>query len=125
MVKKGEGLEHFLELIHKLEPGETRPLEPYPDWRSRLSQEELNNPALAPYATKGRANMLKKYDSMRRKYAEQAETAVENYDALPFGPLTKRSFRAGMETAPETFRNKITTSHEKKWAAKWIRGASR
>jgi len=124
MVKR-EQYDFFKELIREFEPRETGPTEPYPNWGSRLAQYERDNPALVPHATKGRANLLRSYDAMRQNYTDRIETAAANYDKLPFGPLTKAAFRAGMKTAPESYRNKITTSHEKKWAARWIDNVSR
>ena len=112
-------------LIRDLEPGETGATEPYPDWRSRLAQQEASHPPLVPFEAKGRANLLKGYAGMRHNYAARAEAAKAGYGGLPFGPRTKAAYRAGMETAPESYREKIITSHEKKWAARWIEGVSR
>lgn len=115
----------FEDILRELEPKETGATEPYPGWKSRLEELERGHPPLVPYAIKGRASLLQRYASMRHNYAVSVDGAKGSYGGLPFGPRTKEAYNAGMASATGSYREKLITSHEKKWAARWIEGVTR
>lgn len=119
-------ISEILAKIPGLEAKEKGTTEPYPSQATTLRQSEANYPALVPFETKGRYKLLNRYSTMKTNYKGSIETAKDNYDKLPFGPNTKRAFRAGMEAEPyKAFDGKLVVSHEKKWANRWMKGVSR
>ena len=113
-------------MIPELEAKERGPVEPYPNQSTTLRESEAKYPGLVPFEIKGRYKLLNRYSTMKTNYKGSIETAKQNSDKLPFGPNTKRAFKAGMDADPHVaFNDKLVVSHEKKWANKWMRGVSR
>ncbi|MFC1911019.1 hypothetical protein ACFLXC_07105 [Chloroflexota bacterium] len=119
-------LNKIKELMGNLESQERGATDPYPSQVKTLQKSEEAYALLVPFETQGRYNLLNKYSQMRTNYRNTIPVAKANYDALPFGPKTKQSFKDAMdENSDEAYNGKLVVSHEKKWANKWMKGVSR
>lgn len=118
-------MKSIAEILQDLETRETGPIEPYPDYRTRLREAEIKHKALIPFEIKGRASLLRKYPEMRPNYSVSLPLAKNNYGKLPFGPRTKAAYNIGLDAGKDNYDPKIIVSHEKCWAVKWMEGVSK
>lgn len=83
-------------------------------------------PTLEEMIAKGKSKLAGKVDTMRENYRAAIETAIEGYQALPFGPKTKAAYVNAMRTyAAKNYEAKVTPEIAEKWARKWRIGVSR
>lgn len=118
--------EYLERQLPELEAREKGPVEPYPTYSSKLKEIEARYPGLKPSAIKGRYKYLNKYKQMRIKYLNSIDDMKDSYNNLPFGPETKKAYMDAIDDeAHRKYSNKVIVSHEKKWAANWMRGVSK
>lgn len=74
---------------------------------------------LAEMVSAGRAKLTAKAGLMKEKYDAAKPTMKEEYGRLPFGPITKRSYNAGIDAG------EYRAPDPDKWGRKFEAGASR
>jgi len=79
---------------------------------------------LEELANKGRRKLQTKLDTMKQNYASAKDIAVENYEALPFGPTRKANYRKAWEYMVSNYQSKMTPDIVEKWARNWTKKMS-
>lgn len=75
--------------------------------------------SLEEMVAKGRRKLTAKADTMAEKYNASKSDMKEEYGRLPFGPITKRSYNAGVDAGV------YRAPDPDKWGRKFAAGASK